>query len=116
MLEERQLRTADVIKRLRFPLFTFLLLVAVLPAARVHVKPVAASASGYGDSASACPVNLAGKFVTGWFEGQPSFQWYRFFGEHTFTAADIMKLSFAIVPFESGDTLVALEGRWVEPR
>jgi hypothetical protein len=94
-------------RRLWLFLATLLSVLTALSAMLLSVGPTAVSA--YSNSALSCPANLAGKFVAGWSEGEPAFQWYKFFGENAFTAADTLKLSFAIVPPESGTTLVALD-------
>jgi len=60
-------------------------------------------------SDASCPAGLAGQFVTSWHEGTPAFEWYKFFGEHTFAAGDVLHLSFAVVPFDSGITAVTLD-------
>ena len=109
MLHERLHSLANTGKQLGYALFTLLLLTAALGAIHAYTESNGALASGGGPLAPSCPVGLAGKFTTGWFEGQPAFQWYRFFGEHTFTTSDTMILSFALVPFESGNTVVALD-------
>ncbi len=84
---------------------TLLLLGLVLLRGPKLVGPVAISAS----SISGCLANLAGKFTSGWDASGPAFQWYKFLGEHTFATTDILRLSFAVVPFDSGNTVVALD-------
>jgi hypothetical protein len=94
-------------KRLRLALITLPLLVILLPTTPLRVESAVPLNSD--KLALPCPANLAGKFTSGWSEGEPAFQWYKFFGEHTFAAADTLKLSFAIIPSESGTTYVALD-------
>jgi hypothetical protein len=109
MVQEQSHRAANAVRQLRYPLFVLLLLAAAFGVAYLYTNPNRVAASGSAAIPPSCPVGLAGKFTTGWSWEQPAFQWYRFFGEHTFTASDTMGLSFAVVPFESGDTLVALD-------
>ncbi len=71
------------------------------------VNPVAPQAS------RACPARRAGRLVTSGSnmepEQSPYLQWYEYFGEHSFSASDTIKLSFVIVPFDLGLTIVGLD-------
>lgn len=53
-----------------------------------------------------CAANLAGRLAT---DASGQFQWYEFFGAHSFNAADSMVLSFGIIPFNLGDSYIALD-------
>ncbi|CAG0927401.1 hypothetical protein TFLX_00438 [Thermoflexales bacterium] len=53
-----------------------------------------------------CAANLAGRLAT---DASGRFQWYEFFGAHSFNAADSMVLSFGIIPFNLEDSYIALD-------
>ncbi len=53
-----------------------------------------------------CAANLAGRLTT---DTSGQFEWYEFFGAHSFNAADSMLLSFGIIPFNLGNSNIGLD-------
>jgi hypothetical protein len=95
------------LRSLKSYLTALFVLIAVLSVVYPSGKSVAAAT--FSSPVPPCPANLAGKFVIGWSEESGyAFEWYKFFGQHTFTAETLV-LSFAIVPSDSGSTYVGLD-------